>query len=440
MDASKLPSLTDRFLLRGYMPSLDRSLKLARPLAIGAALLMGVGTAARAETALAQAVLVASERDPGITAVRQQVARRSVDIEAARDERRPRFSLAADTGTTDANGAGVTLTVSQVLYDWGRIDSLIATASFERVKAVSELKMAIETLSLDVSNYYIDVEVLDRKIGQTKEYLAFADRIAGHAGARAQAGLGDNGEVARAQLEIARTRDRLDQLNSDRMLALSQLQFLMGRSPGRVARPPELGFTTRYGDGAALASAVRMSPDFIAARAEFSGAEAGIGVARAERLPTIRLQAQGRADLDGGRSRTSIGLSTGVDLNSGAFQGRRLQAARLEAEAARSNMDAIRRNLTNGARSAAERVRVLRGSEASQNRQLEQARQVLETYEEQFVGGQRDLIDLLTTARDLYDAQIDSIDTYESRKRTEYEAAHDLGVLGTLILANSTGG
>ena len=45
---------------------------------------------------------------------------------------------------------------------------------------------------------------------------------------------------------------------------------------------------------------------------------------------------------------------------------------------------------------AVERVRVLRASEASQSRQLVQAQQVLDSYEEQFVGGQRELIDLLT--------------------------------------------
>ncbi|REF69534.1 MULTISPECIES: TolC family protein [Paracoccus] len=408
-------------------------------LALILAVLGGTPAAVQATT-LPQAVLVASERDPGITAMRQQVARRSVDIEAARDQRYPQFSISADTNTTDANGAGVTLTVSQVLYDWGRVRNLIASTSQERVKSVSELKMGIEQLTLEVSNFYLDIEVLDRKIARTRDYLGFAQRIAEHAAARAQGGLGDSGEVARAELEIARTEERLDQLTSERGLALSQLAFLMGRAPGSIAKPPELGFAGRYAKADAVEAAVRLSPDFIAANAELGVAEAGIALARAERLPVIRLQAQGRADLDGGRSRTAVGLAAGVDLNAGSFSGRQIQSAQLEADAARSNMEAIRRNLANGAQSAVERVRVLRASEASQSRQLAQAQQVLDSYEEQFVGGQRELIDLLTTGRDLYDAQIDSIATYDARKRTEYQAAHDLGVLGTLILANSAGG
>ncbi len=103
-------------------------------------------------------------------------------------------------------------------------------------------------------------------------------------------------------------------------------------------------------------------------------------------------------------------------------------------------MDAIGRNLANAARTAMERIRVLRASETSQRNQLVQADAVLATYEEQFIAGQRELIDLLTTARDLYDAQMDAIDTYDDRRRAEYQAARDLGVLGTLILSRSRSG
>ncbi|MBK4215988.1 TolC family protein [Paracoccus caeni] len=414
--------------------------RLALGLGLTALMLGAFPSIGLSQTALARAVLVSSERDPGVTALRQQVARKTVDIQAARDERYPQFSLSGDTSTTDANGAGITLTVSQVLFDWGLIESKIASASQERVKSVSELKMAIEQLTLDVSYYYLDIEVLDRKLARTRDYLDFANRIAGHADARAQGGVGDTGEVARAQLEIVRAEDRLSQLSGDRSLAVAQLQFLMGESPGRTSNAPELGFARRYGNAAEIAAAVRMSPDYLAARAGVAGAEAGVQTARASRLPTIKLQAQGRADLDGGRSRSAVGLTAGVDLNSGAFRGRQIQAAQLELEAATSSMNAVERNLTNAARTALERLRVLRASEASQQQQLIESVKVLDTYEEQFVGGQKELIDLLTTGRDLYDAQIAEIDTYDSRKRTEYDAAHALGVLGTLILATSTSG
>jgi adhesin transport system outer membrane protein len=84
-----------------------------------------------------------------------------------------------------------------------------------------------------------------------------------------------------------------------------------------------------------------------------------------------------------------------------------------------------------------EQLQIIRRTQASKARQLAESNTVLENYEEQFIAGQRELIDVLTTARDLYDAQIEQLDTYAEGKRTEYNAAHDLGVLGTLILASS---
>lgn len=387
----------------------------------------------RAQTSLQEAVVVAAERDPSITALRQQVARRAVDIQAARDERLPQFSLAGDTGTTDANGAGLTLTVSQVLYDWGMIQSRIESASQERVKAVSELKMAVEEQALVVSELYLDIEIVDRKLARTRDYLAFAQRIAEHADNRAGVGLGDSGEVARSQLEIARADERMATFSADLAVARSELQYLLGRAPGTTPAAPELNFANRYRELAAIQGAVRFSPDYIAARAEMGRAAAGVTQARAARLPTLRLQAQGRADLDGGRSRTAVGLSAGVDLNSGSYRGRQIQAAQLELEGAKSSVQGVERDLTNGARTALARLQALRASEASQTAQLQQADEVLASYEEQFIAGQRELIDLLTTARDLYDAQISEIDNYDTRRRTEYQAAYDLGALSTLI-------
>lgn len=382
--------------------------------------------------------MIAAERDPSITSLRHQVARRTVDVQAARDERLPQFSLSGDSGTTDANGAGMTLTVSQVIYDWGTIRSRIDDASQDRVKAVSDLKMAIEEQAFVVSEHFLNIEAIDAKLVKTREYMAFARRITGHAEDRANAGLGDIGEVARTRLEMARADERLTTLTADRGLAMSELQYLLGRDPGKTLPAPDLSFAARYRNSSEIGAAVRFSPDYVAARASLAQADAGVVQARAARLPTIRLQAQGRHDLDGGRSRSAVGLSAGVDLNSGSFRGRQIQAARLEVEGAKSAMDGVERDLTNGALTALARLAALQASERSQTTQLEQADEVLAAYEQQFIGGQRELLDLLTTARDLYDAQVDQIDNRDERRRTEYQAAYDLGVLTSLIAENGS--
>jgi adhesin transport system outer membrane protein len=124
-----------------------------------------------------------------------------------------------------------------------------------------------------------------------------------------------------------------------------------------------------------------------------------------------------------------------VDLSSSGLGRRQIQSAQLNLQAAKSTLVFTERELTNTAASALQQISILRTTESARSQQLLEAQRVLDNYEQQFIGGQRELLDLLTTGRDLYDSEIEKITTYDERKRTEYRAAHDLGVLGTLILA-----
>lgn len=390
-----------------------------------------------AQMSLAEAARLATELDPNVTSMRQQVASRTLGIQAARDEYYPNLSLSAESGSTSADGAGISLTVSQVLYDWGLIRSEIKAATQSRVQAVADLKIAVEDLTLVVAETFLDIEIVERKLLLTRDYLSYADRLAKQAEDRARAGVGDNGEVARARLEIARARDQLNNLTSDRALRLSQIAFLTGRNVTNAIAPPSLRYSVRYGGASEIQAAIRIAPDYIAGRARATEAEANVERSKAARLPTIKLQAQGRADLNGGRTRSAIGLSAGVDLNASGFGGRAIQMAKADLAAAKSSLLAIERQMTNTATTSLKQIASLRASEDSRLVQLEQAERVLANYEDQFVAGQRELIDVLTTGRDLYDAKIDQVETYDERKRTEYQAARDLGVLGSLILASN---
>ncbi|WP_376873557.1 TolC family protein [Albirhodobacter sp. R86504] len=402
-----------------------------------AALLALTTSPATAQMSLKQAVLSAVERDANVTALRTQVASRSIDIQSARDGYYPNISLSGDSSTTSTDGPGITLTVTQVLYDWGLIRNTISAASQVRVQAVSDLKMAVEDMTLQVAEYYLDTEAIDEKIRSTRTYYAFTQRIAKQAQDRASAGLSDIGEVARAQLEIARANDQLAQLVANRSIALSQIGFLTGTEVTQLAPPPALNFDRHYANPAKIRSAVRIAPDYIAARASTAEAAAQIDIARASRYPTINLQAQARADLNGGATKTALGLSAGVDLSSSGLGKRKIQSAQLNLQAAEATLVSTERQLTNTATSALQQLQILRTSETSRRAQLNEAANVLDAYEKQFIGGQRELLDLLTTGRDLYDAEIDQIETSEERKRTEYTAARDLGVLGTLIFTSS---
>lgn len=433
-----LRSLSVRFSRRTFRWT-RHTIRRARGFAVASLLVLLAAQSAHAQMSLYEAAVLATNSDPGVEALRQQVAIRTVDIEAARDAYFPSISLSGESGTTDGDGPGVVLSVTQLLFDWGQTRAEIAQASQVRVMAVSDLKMAVEELTFEIAGFFLDVEVLDRKISYTRDYMQFARRLAGQTQDRASGGFGDNSEVARARLEIARADEQMAQLLANRQIALSQIGYLVGQPVPQVMSPPAIGFARMYGSVDKIRAAIRIAPAYVSARASVAEAEAGIATAKARRYPTLNLRAQGRTDLNGGNTQTAVGITAGVDLNSRGFGQRQIQSAMLGLEGAKASLRGVDRELLNTTGTALERLQLLRQSELSKAQQLAESEKVLSSYEEQFVAGQREILDLLTTGRDLYDAQIDEIDTYDDRKRTEYESAKDLGVLGTMLSAGVVG-
>lgn len=382
---------------------------------------------------LKEAVRIGTERDPTVEALQHAVARETTNIEIAKDGKRPQLSVSGATSTTDDDPA-LTVTVSQVLIDWGLVKSRIAAASLSRIKVVAQLKMAVEDLSLEISELYLELETLDLKIAKTQVYIDFANRIEGFSRSRVSAGLSDSSEIARALLEIARAEERMTQLQADRTITSSQLEYLLGKPVVNPGIPPNLAFTDQFASSANIIAAVVIAPAYVEAKADLDIALQGIKAAKASNKPKITLQAQGRQDLTGGRGRSgAVGITAGVDLNSSSFSGRAVVAAEQDKAAAEARLKAAERDLQNTVRVYVEQIRVLQGNEASQQRQLDRAAEVLDAYEQQFIGGKRELIDLLTTGRDHYEAEMDKIETYKERKHTEYAAAHSVGMLGSLL-------
>ncbi|WP_051910026.1 TolC family protein [Paenirhodobacter enshiensis] len=386
------------------------------------------------------ALRAATEYDAGVAALRKKVSRATTDIASAKDAWFPSVSFAAETNNTATGGPKALITLSQVLFDWGLIRSKVSIASYDRVKAVAKLKSSVEELAYDIAQQFLTVETMDRKLVCTEQYAAFARRIAGYSQDRVNAGIADSAEIARARLEIARAEDQLAQIQADRQMALAQIEYLIGKTPDSVDPLPDLGFSRLYGSSSAIISAVIVAPDYISAKADVSIAEKNVDKARASRLPTISIQAQGKQALNGERAQSgSIGVAASMDLDAGDFRGRALTGAKQDLEAAQSSLLSTERDLQNKVRTSVLQIQVLQQTEVAQENQLNEADKVLETYEQQFVAGKRELVDLLSTGRDHYDAQISTIDTYNTLKQTEYQAAQSIGVLGSLVVRSGGG-
>lgn len=382
-----------------------------------------------------QAVIIGTARDPGIAALRQKVARESSNIEIIKSARRPQISVSGDTGGDESASLGLNVTVSQLLTDWGLTKSRLSAAESERVKVVAELKMEVENFTLDVAELYFDIHTAQQKLDRAMEYQAFATRLADLSRERAQAGLANNSDVARARLEISRAEDEVFQRESDVSIARSELEFLIQQALTDTPPPPRLNFAERFQSSSQAIAVAVQAPDYLSAKADRDIARSEVDAARAARKPTIRLEATVREELSGGRGRSSAaGITAGVDLNSSSFRGTAITAAEQNLRASEQTLRSVERTLQREVRFYVERLASLESLQKSLATQAAESQIVLDAYEEQFVAGQRELNDLLLTGRDLFDAQTSVIDVSDELLRDEYAAFHSIGMLGPILL------
>lgn len=218
---------------------------------------------------------------------------------------------------------GLNVTVSQLLTDWGLTKSRLNAAESERVKVVAQLKMEVENFTLDVAELYFDIHTAQRKLDRAMEYQKFAIRLADLSKERAEAGLANNSDVARAHLEISRAEDEVFQRKADVSIAKAELEFLIQQALADTPTPPRLNFAARFQSSSEVITAAVQAPDYLSAKADRDIARSEVDAARAARKPTIRLEATVREELSGGRGDQARRGSPPVLISiPAAFEGR----------------------------------------------------------------------------------------------------------------------
>jgi adhesin transport system outer membrane protein len=391
---------------------------------------------------LEEAVRLAAMRDPVVAAFQQDVAQQETNIEIIKDGQRPRFgvhmertrAVGSDNTLATERNIGLELVATQMLFDWGKVSAQIEGATYDRVGLVSDVKNQLERVTFNISSLYMDVATAKARLQATAEYQKNAVRLSQMTNERVMGGLGDVSETSRAKLEISRSKERQVAFESDREVALEQLGLLVG-VPGMSADTvPELAYGRRVDASTSLDESIKLAPDYIKAHSAMDSAQAGIDVAKASNKPALSFEAIGHPGMSGGGPTSgSVGLVVGVDLGMSDLFGRQALAAEQKYEGSRKRLAGIERDLKNQTLMYIKQIRTLAASEAALKIQVDEARTVVSTYEEQFTAGLRGMTDIFTSIQELYSTQLNLITTADQRVRTEYKAAQILGMLGTLL-------
>lgn len=273
------------------------------------------------------------------------------------------------------------------------------------------------SLAAEVGRTYVDARSLQLRIDITRRQIASQRDTVDISRARAQAGTGAGLDVVRAEAELATTESQLSPLQAALAADIHRLGVLTGQPPtaltARLADPapiPVSAAALRVGIPADL---IRRRPDIRNAERLLAQAVANIGIAVADRYPTLSLAGSigiGSRNLSNLAQPESLIWSIGPQLDIPVFDGGRrraevdVQRARAEqAEAAYQNTVLVAlEEVENALIAYAEELR----RREALARSVHTSRDALALATELWVRGLTPFLDVLVAQRTLYVAEV----------------------------------
>lgn len=247
----------------------------------------------------------------------------------------PIYSGFGPSGSWSAN-----LGVSWEIDLWGKIRNASDAAKATLLATEEGRRGTLITLVADVAQSYFELLELDTELEIARRNTVTRQGTLDLFTKRSQGGVGNDLEVNQARVDLSVTASAIPA--TERLIALkeNQISVLLGRAPGPIARGESSFLPTSpplpVGVPAAL---LERRPDVLAAEDTVKAATSSVGVAIANRLPSLSLQ--GLIGLAGPQlpsmfSANGLVWNVGGGLLAPIFEGGRLSS--LE-EAARAQLE-----------------------------------------------------------------------------------------------------
>ncbi|WP_347304515.1 TolC family outer membrane protein [Croceibacterium sp. TMG7-5b_MA50] len=412
------------------------------PAALGALALLA--SPAAADT-LEQALIAAYQNNPVLEGARADLRATDENVPIQRAFGRPNVSsdvtyteILKQAQTNFINpdrsvNAGVSLSVP--LYRGGAVRNGIRAAQ-ERVAAGrADLRATESAIFNQVVAAYMDVIGQEAIVALSRNQVEVLEVNLQATSDRFEIGDLTRTDVAQSESRLALARSDLAESQAALVGARERYVQLVGQAPITLEPPPPLpGLPANVDD--AVDYAVTHNPDILASIERAQAAGYDIRVAGADRLPQVDAFTQGGyqnylgtlGSIPGEASnpQTVTSAQAGVRLTLPLFQGGLVAAQRRQAQAQASsaleNAVAIERDVVQQVRSAFTNWQAALAVIESSQVAVEAAELSLEGVQAENTVGNRTILDILDTQRDLQIAQVDLV----SARRNAYVAAFTL--------------
>jgi len=389
----------------------------------GAALLLALGALAAREAApeeratrtLEECVQIALERHPrlgsaqaGVEAGRQRVRQERAgylpQLAAGASTQYRKTSPGQATGLPGGGGSErfgyytLGLSLSQVLFDFGRNLDAIQAAQARRDSLEADAATEREIVVRDVKQAYFDLLAARRLLGVAEETLRSNRRQLDEAHGRYEVGFTTKLDVTRSEVLVANAELDLLAARNNTRVAEQTLRNALGLDAPLDFEPLDVLETRRVeiGEEEALAIALESRPELLSLRAQRSAAQEDASARWKEHLPEFT----GGASTDwSGSDRLSntwdLGASVNVPIFSGGLIDARVGEARANALALGFQEEALRQDVALEVRQAFLEMTRAREAIGVSARVRDQARENLELAEGRYRTGVGNVIELV---------------------------------------------
>lgn len=360
---------------------------------------------------LKESVLFALNRDPSVNEQAAQLGIGEGMVDEARSAWFPQVALSGSTGhsrTTDSSGsmnnsAQWGMSITQLVYDFGRTNSSIDKQSSQRDSYRFQLMSTFTSVAEETALSYIDILRYQALIRVSEEGWKALDNVRQLSEYRANAGLNSRSEVLQTETRMAGMQATLEQYRAGLESATARFGVLTGITAKTYRPLPEALALEQKPLNEIEYSHI---PAVMAAEANEQASRYNVEGAKSEHWPSVSVR--------GGRTRYESSNRNYWDdqiqvvVDAPIYQGGAVSARIAQAQEARkmasSRVEQAKFDVLQKASVAAADWRGAQGREAAGALQHRNAIRTRDVYKDEYKLGKRSLNDLLSVEQDVYQA------------------------------------
>ncbi len=365
---------------------------------------------------LNEAVQMAVGWHPSIAANIATLGQQAAGVSVARAGYYPQVRVGvggSDSNTQIGNGSSVSATITQTIYDFGKVSSSVDQAQALLNRQQAQVLRQIDEIARQTAEAVVNAHRYQALQTIAEQQLAALERVLEMARLRASAGVSTRSDPVQALSRVEGARASLLQIKTLSQQTRQRLRTFIGAPvPAAIGALPELQADALDWNQVPETDAL---PEVLVAQAEQRAAAAQLLLAKAQRWPTISLEASVNRSINGVNPSTLQHNGTYralmINLSSVLFQGGALnaqvRAATSAMEASRQQIELVRLESNDQARIFREQALGARETIAIQIQRKKSIEQARDIYRDQYKLGTRSIIDLLNAEQEFYQAQTD---------------------------------